>query len=55
MRFSYEPFQPDPETVAMGEKLADVIYQAGMPYKKAMEALECAQRSIETQAKLVKM
>jgi len=54
MRLSYERFQPSPETTAIGEKLADVIFQAGIPYQEAIEALECAQRSIETQAKLVK-
>ena len=51
MRLSYDVKEPDETVRALAKELVNIIVTAGMSYEKSMEALDCAQRLIETETK----
>lgn len=55
MWLSYEESQLDEETLALAGEISALIVGANVTYKKAMEALERAQRLIEENTKPIKM
>ena len=55
MWLSYEESQLDEETLALADEISTLIVGANVTYKKAMEALEHAQRLIKENTKPIKM
>ena len=55
MWLSYEESQLDEETLALADEISALIVGANVTYKKAMEALERAQRLIKENTKPIKM
>lgn len=51
MRLAYETVEPDETVRALAKELVNIIVTAGVSYKKSIEALDCAQRLIETETK----
>lgn len=53
MRLAYNSFEPDETVCALAKELVNTIIAANISYKKSIEALDCAQRLIETETKPV--
>lgn len=51
MRLSYDVKEPDETVRALAKKLMDIIIAENVSYGKSMEALDHAQRLIETETK----
>ena len=53
MRLPYDVKEPDETVRALAKELVSIILTAGVSYEKSIEALDCAQRLIETETKPV--
>lgn len=53
VRLAYNSFEPDETVCALAKELVNAIIAANISYKKSIEALDCAQRLIETETKPV--
>ncbi len=53
MRLAYDSVKPDETVCALAKTLVNTIIAANISYKKSIEALDCAQRLIETETKPV--